>query len=374
MAREIVYITYAPYLPLGERATVGGWELIPRAEFRDDDALDAHVAELARGFADLHQLPAGAGRGVGAFAHFPSGAVGESPEDNANVIDLRRALVVAVLDGNESPVLPEEEQDANAAHRMLTSDNAGVDVGGIDREGGYTATYTGGRVRWLNGGIPVLPADRMPGDSLIAPPADLHVPTLPRILDYEYGSAAWESIRRGTDGARRLGRAIDWLYLAWRNTSAITDDLRIPALRAGFEVLLDSDQTSVLRDRFCALLDDADAPTSTRTSTHPRTGKVSTAEVSDLGWWFMRFAFLRNDLMHGRSPTNEAWRHDGKHHTDLGEWWLRQTIKETIARNGHEDVREDPLWREAFRGAFEYLSDHGDVQPESSEDEIDPPR
>jgi hypothetical protein len=152
VAQEIVYVTYVPYLPLGERVRVGEWEVIPRADLRDGDALDVRVAELARAFADLHQLPEGRHAGVGAFAHFPGGAVGESPEDNANVIVLRRALVLAVVDGNESPLLPEQERDANAAHRILTSDNASVDVGGITREGGWTATVSGGRVRWLNGG------------------------------------------------------------------------------------------------------------------------------------------------------------------------------------------------------------------------------
>jgi hypothetical protein len=70
-----------------------------------------------------------------------------------------------------------------------------------------------------------------------------------RPLDAEYAHAVWESIRRGTDAARRLGRAIDWLRLAWINVTELTNDLRMPALRAGFEVLFDSENTEVLGQR-----------------------------------------------------------------------------------------------------------------------------
>jgi hypothetical protein len=52
-----VYVTYLPYLPLRERAEVAEWELIPRGELVDADALDARTLELALGLADLYELP-----------------------------------------------------------------------------------------------------------------------------------------------------------------------------------------------------------------------------------------------------------------------------------------------------------------------------
>jgi hypothetical protein len=134
-------------------------------------------------------------------------------------------------------------------------------------------------------------------------------------------------------------------------------------------VLLDSDETRVLRQRLCALLDADDAAVSERSWTDPKSGKVRTVEMSDLGWWFTRFSLLRNELMHGIAPTIEEWKHDGALHTDVGDWWLRQAIKETIALDGHDDIRMDALWRGAFRGAFEYLSEHGDEQPGSVDPE-----
>lgn len=370
-AGESIYVVYAPYLPLAQRATVGDWELIPRADLEDDDAEDPDVATLARGFADLHELPRGVRVRVGAFARLGGGHVGDDPYEVGLITGLRRALVVAVLDGNESPLLSEDERDLNAGHSAMTSDNAIVVANGITRAGGWTGTITGGRVRRLDLGLLVLPDDRLPSPPKIAPPGDLRVPFMAPRLDLEYAHAAWESIWRETDDARRLGRGIDWLDLTWRNASGLTDDLRVPAVRAGFEVPLDANETKVLRQRLSDLLDPPDAPTLTRHWRNPKTGKIGSAEMTDLGWWFTRFSFLRNDLMHGRIPTDEAWLFDGKHHVDLGEWWLRQAIKETVARDGHEDIREDPIWREALRSAAKFFREHADTDAVETDDDTE---
>jgi hypothetical protein len=36
----MVYMVYAPYLPLNERVCVGVWELIPKADLQDSDAME----------------------------------------------------------------------------------------------------------------------------------------------------------------------------------------------------------------------------------------------------------------------------------------------------------------------------------------------
>src|ERR1019366_454750 len=96
-----VYVVYAPYLPHGERHQVGGWELIPRKLFEDADALDPRTAELARGYVDLFALPDGARTAsIGAYARPVTGSVGDEPASYEDIQDLRRALLVAVLDGN----------------------------------------------------------------------------------------------------------------------------------------------------------------------------------------------------------------------------------------------------------------------------------
>ena len=120
--------------------------------------------------------------------------------------------------------------------------------------------------------------------------------------------------------------------------------LRIPALRAGFEVLLDADMTKNLATRLSRLLGDESVPVERSWRERPD-ADVSTAEMTDVAWWFKQFSLLRNDLMHGRVPGEDRWFDDhGTWQTDLGEWYLRQAIKHAIADNGHPELLTDLIW------------------------------
>lgn len=46
MPPEKVYVVYAPYLPLSERVLVGTWELIPKADLRESDAIRRSSREV----------------------------------------------------------------------------------------------------------------------------------------------------------------------------------------------------------------------------------------------------------------------------------------------------------------------------------------
>ena len=360
---EAIDVAYLPYLPLRARAVVGEWELIPLGALADDDCLDHRAAELARGLAAMYVLPAGSRGGTaGVFARPNDGRLGEEVRDVASLGDLRRACVAMVLNRNPSPLLPEDERDLNAGHWMLTSDNAMLVAHGINREHGYTGTITGSRVPRTSLGVSVVDDPENPTArprAVVPPPADLRIPWFNRpTLDTEYAQATWESLRRGGDASRRLARAIDWLALAWLNTTAMTDDLRVPALRAGFEVLLDSEDAVPLARRLTDLLvDTSDIRNRTWLSVE---GNQRSANLRDVGWWFVEFSILRNKLMHGRSPGQENWIHDGRSHIDLGEWYLRQAIKHTVANDGHPDILDELLWREAAREAHEWLRAHSD--------------
>ena len=361
--QEAIDVVYLPYLPLRSRAVVGEWELIPRGELADDDCLDQRAAELARGLAAMYVLPTGSSGGTGGvFARPKDGRLGEEARDLGSLGDLRRACVAMVLDPNPSPLLLQDERDLNAGHWMLTSDNAMLVAHGINREHGYTGTITGSRVQRTSLGVSVVDDPENPRTrprAVVPPPADLRIPWFnPPTLDTEYAHATWESIRRGDDAARRLARAIDWLALAWLNTTAMTDDLRVPAFRAGFEVLLDSQDAVPLARRLTELLvDTSDIRSRTWLSVE---GNQRSANLRDVGWWFVEFSILRNKLMHGRSAGQENWIHDGRSHTDLGEWYLRQAIKHTVANDGHPDILDELLWREAARDAHEWLRAHSD--------------
>jgi hypothetical protein len=346
---ETIFVVYFPYLPLRERTRVGNWEVLPKAELTERDCQDGRCLELAGGLGKLYVLPGDAQGAAGAFVRSQEGRIGDDPGEPERLQDLYRAWVVTVLDGNESPLLPLDERDPNAAHYALTSDNAQLVAHGINREHGFTAAVSGSRVRYRSLGIPVL--GEQPGIPRMTfpPPADLRIPFGRTVLDAEYADATWQSIRRGSDEARQLARAIDWLALAWLNLTALSDDIRIPTLRAGFEVLLDSDDYIELARRLARLLkDESEGADRTWTS---RAGTPVTKQVTDVAWWFVRFSFLRNALMHGRLPERQDWLHDDRNQTDLGEWYLRDAIKHTVALDDHKEILEKLRWRAFSREA-----------------------
>jgi hypothetical protein len=75
-------------------------------------------------------------------------------------------------------------------------------------------------------------------DVTIAPPPEVNVPFLHPGIDDVYLDALLQVLRDSTDDSRRISRAIEWLDLAWRNTTSIDEDTRLVGLRGGFEVLL----------------------------------------------------------------------------------------------------------------------------------------
>jgi hypothetical protein len=339
MPPEKVYVVYAPYLPLNERVQVGAWELIPRADLRESDAMDDRAAKWASGFADLFDLREPL-RPFGAFARQRDGLVGDDIADSIYVDNLARTLLVTVLDSNQSALTPSDERDPNASHSARTSENAFLGVNGISYEGGWTATRVGSAIPLVDLAVPVDPDAEMPRLPKFPAPAGLPLPSMERSFDQKYAQAAWDSLSRATDAARRIGRAIEWLGLAWLNATGVAPDLRIPAIHAGFETLFDTDEVKVIAHRLACVLEDGTTRTR-RERVHPATGKLWSEELSEVEWWFYDFSFLRNDLMHGRIPTRGAWLHDDRGHVSLGESYLRRAIKCVIGLDGHQDILDD---------------------------------
>ena len=149
------------------------------------------------------------------------------------------------------------------------------------------------------------------------------------------------------DASRRLSRAIDWLGLATLNTTSMTNDVRIPSLRAGLESLLDTEKFLKLGERLAGVLNDESRPVE-RTWDSLDGSKTTTKELGDVAWWCVRFSFLRNKLMHGSPVVREDWAHDDVMHVDLGDWYLRQAIKQTVANDGHPGILQDLIWRRAL--------------------------
>jgi hypothetical protein len=160
-------------------------------------------------------------------------------------------------------------------------------------------------------------------------------------LDLEYGSALYRLLTEDSASARRLGRAIDWLDVAWRNSDALDLNLRVAALHSGHETLLDvsADYKAAAR-ALSDLLEPANVERHTRPGWANRQGRSVEDEVSDLEWWFIQFAFLRNAILHGDEITTEH-HHDelGRVHLWVAEETLRRAIRETVAAAGWPDLR-----------------------------------
>lgn len=319
---------FYPYLPTSDRSEVGPWQLIPFGDLANDDLLNEVVKETVEGLVGLYSVDDPMVN-LGAIARAREGKVGDDI-DRQGMQNLGRALLVSMLDAN-TPALDQEEP-ANAGHGMTTSDNAIGYGHPIDGSGGVAVEY-GVLVRRLEGGMGIKNPDYK-----IQAPIELPRPMLGRGFDDYYASALYELLDVESDAARRLGRAIDWLGLAWRNTTSLNFDLRVIALRTGFEVLFDESDTQELRASLSALLDGDDPVKKPRKWTN-RSGKVFAVDLTDLEWWFTCFTELRAAIAHGDPIPDERYRFEGQWHFWIAESRLREAIKELVARAGHPDVK-----------------------------------
>jgi hypothetical protein len=219
-----------------------------------------------------------------------------------------------------------ESADPNGGWKSATSDNAALWVHELDASG-YTAVEYGAMVPTLSGGHNALNEDSVP--IRIRRPAEVPSPIMYGVIDAQYSDAMFTVLMRGDEPSRRLARAIDWLDLAWRNSPSVTLEVRIVLLRTGFEVLFGSDHTYTVRDALGALLNGATVARAER-SWLSRTDRTQTADLSDLEWWFMQFAFLRNAIMHGDAVSPAMFEHEGRPHAWSGEAWLRKAIRASL--------------------------------------------
>jgi hypothetical protein len=351
----VLHVLVAPYLQHRARISISGWELIPRSLLAADDVVQGATALVqVRGLLELYH-PAPRGRNaVGCVFRPPRRRVGEA-FPRSQMRPLRRAIVAALLDGN--PTLDATSDDPNIGHQVATSDNAALYGHGIDHEG-YVAVEYGAMVTNLTGGLRIRldgeddDAPAPPGERPrigIYPPNELTLPLMGPQPDEVYADALYRCLTPRTDAARRLGSAIDWLDLAWRNTPSTSFETRVVLLKSGFEVLLDAgDDWRRQRAALSTLLPDIAPRRRDRTWTH--NGRARGPErMSDLEWWFANFTWLRNAIAHGDEVTRGDHRWGRTHHVWVGESRLRTAIKRTVANAGYPDVLLDPFDRAVRR-------------------------
>jgi hypothetical protein len=328
----VAEVVLLPYLHSSERVAGERWEVIPRSQLRPEDAIEPWVHEHALGLLHLYKLRSEGWGAIGCVAKPSDGLVGQS-SDLGSIRALHRAVVASVLDPN--PSLSEKEK----GHQVATSDNALVFAHRVD-ESGFVSVDYGVMVRAVVGGLQV----GQEGVTIAAPP-EIHVPFLHPSVDDVYLISLLSVLGKHDDDARRIGRAIDWLDLAWRNTSSIDEDTRIVALRAGFEVLLGvGDNTTDIREALTDLLEDETTSRATRTWKTLQ-GRERSEEMTDLGWWFTSFSFLRNAIMHGSDISDADYLHDDQRHLWDAERTLREAIKHLVANFTTDTILMSPLER-----------------------------
>jgi hypothetical protein len=334
-----------PYLELAKRECVGPWHLVPRRRLRAHDVGAPWMLPLVEGLGQLYEPPEttkdplNAGR-FGCFVKAKGGRIGQV-HDSDEMAAFRHAVSLGLLDGN-----PMSKDKKSTAHAVSTSDNAILYGHRITPDGFVSAEY-GAMARTRVAGYKI-------GEKggTFRPPAELHLPLFGTTFDAEYAGVVYKLLRKGDDLAGRLGRAIDWLDLAWRNTTSITPDVRIVVIRSGLEVLLSTaagDKVFVLADALSALLDEPGAAKHVRAWTKPLNDKRATDPFSDLAWWFVEFTLLRNDIAHGNAITGSAYMFQGEHHVNLGERTLRRAIKATVLPHGPKSLALAPSDRKLQR-------------------------
>jgi hypothetical protein len=196
--------------------------------------------------------------------------------------------------------------------------------------------------------------------SEIAPPAEQPFPMMAAAPDQEYVEALFAILATGDPRAARLTAAIDWLDLAWRNTTSVNEGTRILLLKAGFEALLAAGHTLPPQRAALASLLGAEAGRRRWYTPLDQHGKPRSREqMTALEWWFSRFTWLRNAIAHGnRTPTGKDWVHGRVRHYWLADHWLRAAIRAEVAGvTGLTYLRElDPMQRAMLR----YLHDNPD--------------
>jgi hypothetical protein len=351
MAEPPTEVWIAPYLRLRDRLRVGRWEVIPADNLELGDCTSQHALDQVNGLLRLYRrsrrVP---DNGFGAMFRHGQEPVGGSfrPRD---LVTLRQALLLGLLDANQTPWRG-PLADLNWGHGTSTSDSVFIVGHRIDEDGYVSARY-GWVITRLEMGLTIKDdpelADISPSE--IVPPAEQPFPTMGAPPDEEYVSALYAILAAGDDRAARLASSIDWLDLAWRNTSSVTEGTRILMLKAGFEALLSTtDALSKQRATLASLLG-SEAGRKRWHTPLDRYGRPKPLEqMTDVEWWFTRFTWLRNAIAHGKAARRD-WIHGRVRHFWLADHWLRAAIRaEVAAVTGLTYLRElDPMQRAMLR-------------------------
>lgn len=334
-----------PYLPLRQKIKIGPWTLAPPSAISDSDVAGPTEFDLVQGLVGIYKLPSNASN-MGAVAWNSADGLGARIDREA-MSALSSALIMGLLDTNPDHLVPDEDRSGNEGHMAVSADNALAFGHPLQRDG-YVAYESGAVSTTLFGGLNVLQQRNM-----IPHPTELLAPILGRDLETYYLNSLYDYLATNNSTARQLGRAIDWLDLAWRNSESVNLELRIVALRTSFEILFDESESVPLRRELSALLE-GDRAARTAREVDTGRGRIRSLDLSDLEYWFALFTNLRNKITHGDELDRAVFLFDGHNHLWIALNRLKQSIDEMVARAGFPDLRMNygsRTIRSSFRAA-----------------------
>jgi hypothetical protein len=300
------YVGFFPALPLARNLELGEWVVgtpednTPWASRRFRDLSES----LVRSFEKVRF------KGGAMLWHRDRGFDGSKPSDE-EIQAIRAAVAFAVLDANDPlPYL-------NKGHYMATTDNADLFIQPIDEDGGITHSRKGELKRILVGGMKI--GDEPPplGDAVE------HISS-PVRASAELAAAIYAAAQSGTGDGPAITTAADWHRGALVNSSVMTLQHRVIALKTGFEALLPAPNSRQCARRLRALFEQTtaghrqDLPwigllwspkeiTNLQRTYVTREGDTRPDVRSELEDWFVAFTDARNDVIHRGTTSVGSW-------------------------------------------------------------------
>ena len=365
---HLLFCPYLPLAPLDEPIEFADWELGLLQSFEDRWA-DPKFKSQATTLVDKFTMPWGGRRPTENCAILcKKGAQidGLSPS-REELRALELSIAFGFLDSN-----PREKAD-EAGWAMVTTDNVELHLWSIHLEQARITLNRGYLVKTTI-------SELTTGNSQleIAPPLDLHMPSLPPTPDplvltgiYETTLASLRSPNAETK-AHRIRVAVDWLARAWRNTASVHYPERLVFLKTAFEAITGTSNAhqsaKELRKIFeslpdateydfdCLLWSPTEKPIHNHTWKNKR-GQTRCNLITDLEAWFLAFSEARNTIIHeGTIPDltypNSTSYPIASRDVYYGQFFstaerlLRSVIKVLLSKLGYKHAWRTKPWRD----------------------------
>lgn len=302
------FFSFFPALPISKTLRLGDWCIgapgtdVPWRSDRFKELALAHVASFAKeGFKD------------GAWMwHHAHGFDGSTPTPEIWAA-IRATVCFVALDANDHV-----RDNPNAAHYLVTSENAELYTQPIDEEKAYITHQEGGLLKH------VLSAGWKIGEEMVSLP-DAVVALLARVIPSQHLATAVFNVLCDASKPinRRIRIALEWHRFALSNPRVVSWEQRLISLKTGFEALSGASKTHLCGQFLRKLFEDTTRPhvqilpwagllwsPKERTDfarTWLKNGVPQPVVRSELEDWFVVFGEQRNEIIHEGTLSSHVY-------------------------------------------------------------------